>query len=151
MPYPSELEGWSHAEKLTGRSGVQLSGLCSTAGPITPRPLNQPRSRGNEQGVEIAARWTWHADHVSARAVTDALVLDAVGGAEPPLTTLVEPNTDPAGFQRINTTGRTHARTPVVIIVKDRHITIANKTTGEIITDFTLNTTRNYQGQQKRP
>lgn len=41
--------------------------------------------------------------------------------------------------------GRTHARTPVVKIIKDRHIIIANKRTGEILRDLTLDPTRDYQ------
>ncbi|SMY13112.1 DDE-type integrase/transposase/recombinase [Brevibacterium jeotgali] len=34
--------------------------------------------------------------------------------------------------------GRTHARTRVVLIIKDRHIIIVNKTTGEVLKDFGL-------------
>ncbi|QCP06049.1 transposase family protein [Brevibacterium sp. CS2] len=43
--------------------------------------------------------------------------------------------------------GRTHARTRVVLIIKDRHITIVDKTTGEVIRDLTLDPTRRYQKQ----
>ncbi|WP_341361413.1 hypothetical protein V5H98_07255 [Georgenia sp. M64] len=41
--------------------------------------------------------------------------------------------------------GRTHARTPVVIVIQDRHIVIAAKDTGEIIRKLTLDPTRDYQ------
>ena len=41
--------------------------------------------------------------------------------------------------------GRTHARTPVVIVIQDRHIVIAAKDTGEIIRELTLDPTRDYQ------
>lgn len=43
--------------------------------------------------------------------------------------------------------GRTHARTRVVLIIKDRHIIIVNKRNGEILKDFTLDPTRRYQKQ----
>lgn len=43
--------------------------------------------------------------------------------------------------------GRTHARTRVVLIIKDRHIIIVDKTTGEVLRDFTLDPTRRYQKQ----
>lgn len=43
--------------------------------------------------------------------------------------------------------GRTHARTRVVLIIKDRHIIIADKRTGEVLKDFILDPTRRYQKQ----
>lgn len=43
--------------------------------------------------------------------------------------------------------GRTHARTRVVLIVKDRHIIVVDQRTGEILKDFTLDPTRRYQRQ----
>ncbi|WP_150462127.1 DDE-type integrase/transposase/recombinase [Nesterenkonia ebinurensis] len=43
--------------------------------------------------------------------------------------------------------GRTHAGTPVVKIVKDRHIIVADKRTGEVLRDFILDPTRGYQPQ----
>ena len=43
--------------------------------------------------------------------------------------------------------GRTHARTRVVLIIKDRHIIIVDKRTGEILKDFILDPTRRYQKQ----
>ncbi|WP_209374299.1 hypothetical protein [Brevibacterium renqingii] len=43
--------------------------------------------------------------------------------------------------------GRTHARTRVVLIIKDRHIIIVDKRTGEILKDFVLDPTRRYQKQ----
>lgn len=41
--------------------------------------------------------------------------------------------------------GRTHARTPVVKIVKDRHIIVADKRTGEILRDLVIDPRRGYQ------
>ncbi|WP_260984527.1 DDE-type integrase/transposase/recombinase [Brevibacterium casei] len=43
--------------------------------------------------------------------------------------------------------GRTHVRTRVVLIIKDRHIIIVDKRTGEILKDLTLDPTRRYQRQ----
>ncbi len=44
--------------------------------------------------------------------------------------------------------GRTHARTPVVLVIQDLHITIADATTGEILRELTLEPSRDYQPQQ---
>jgi transposase InsO family protein len=41
--------------------------------------------------------------------------------------------------------GRTHARTPVLLLVQDLHIRIVNAATGELLRDLTLDPTRNYQ------
>ncbi|MFH5822828.1 hypothetical protein [Georgenia sp. AZ-5] len=41
--------------------------------------------------------------------------------------------------------GRAHARTPVVMVIQDLHITIADATTGEILRELTLDPTRDYQ------
>jgi hypothetical protein len=49
--------------------------------------------------------------------------------------------------------GRTHAQTPINILVQDLNITIINKNTGEVLRQLTLDTTRNYQptGKPKNP
>src|SRR3954452_8743603 len=47
-------------------------------------------------------------------------------------------------------TGRTHARTPVVVLVQDLGIRIANAATGELLRELTLDPTRDYQPQKKR-
>ncbi|GAA1152046.1 DDE-type integrase/transposase/recombinase [Nesterenkonia lutea] len=51
--------------------------------------------------------------------------------------------------------GRTHAGTPVVKIIKDRHVIIADKRTGEVLRELILDPTRDYQprgsGQEERP
>src|SRR3954452_5649927 len=47
-------------------------------------------------------------------------------------------------------TGRTHARTPVVVLVQDLDIRIANAATGELLRELTLDPTRDYQPQKKR-
>ncbi|WP_413449998.1 integrase core domain-containing protein [Georgenia phoenicis] len=44
--------------------------------------------------------------------------------------------------------GRAHARTPIVMVIQDLHITIAAAATGEILRDLTLDTTRTYQPQE---
>ena len=41
--------------------------------------------------------------------------------------------------------GRTHARTHIILLVQDLHIRIINAATGELLRDFTLDLTRNYQ------
>jgi transposase InsO family protein len=43
--------------------------------------------------------------------------------------------------------GRRHARTPVIMLINDRHIKIIATTTGEILRDLHLDPTRNYQPQ----
>src|SRR3954452_23044403 len=49
--------------------------------------------------------------------------------------------------------GRTHARTPIIILVADLDIRISHAATGEILRDLTLDTTRDYQptGAPKGP
>ncbi len=42
-------------------------------------------------------------------------------------------------------TGRTHARTHVLLLVQDLHIRVINAATGELIRELTLDPTRNYQ------
>ena len=52
---------------------------------------------------------------------------------------------------RINSTmyhiavGRTHARTPIKMLVHDLDVTIINATTGELLTELTIDTSRRYQ------
>ncbi len=45
--------------------------------------------------------------------------------------------------------GRTHARTPVLMLVQDLDIHIINATTGEILRVLTLDTTKDYQPQNQ--
>jgi hypothetical protein len=49
--------------------------------------------------------------------------------------------------------GRHHHRTRVLILIQDHHITVINAATGEVLRDFTLDPTRNYQptGAPKGP
>jgi transposase InsO family protein len=42
--------------------------------------------------------------------------------------------------------GRTHARTPVLVLVQDRHIRIVAAATGELLRELTLDPTKTYQG-----
>jgi Integrase core domain len=42
--------------------------------------------------------------------------------------------------------GRTHARTPVILLIQDRHIRIAHATTGELLRELVLDPTKTYQG-----
>jgi transposase InsO family protein len=41
--------------------------------------------------------------------------------------------------------GRTHARTPVLLLVQDLHIRVINAATGELLRELTLDPTRDYQ------
>ena len=49
--------------------------------------------------------------------------------------------------------GRHHYRTRVLILAQDHHITVINAATGEVLRDFTLDPTRDYQptGAPKGP
>jgi transposase InsO family protein len=47
--------------------------------------------------------------------------------------------------------GYEHARTRVVMLVDDRHVRVIDATTGELIRDLTLDTTRDYQPLGRRP
>ncbi len=49
--------------------------------------------------------------------------------------------------------GRTHARTHIVALVDDLHVRVVNATTGELLRDLTIDTTRDYQppGAPKGP
>lgn len=47
--------------------------------------------------------------------------------------------------------GRTHARTRVIVLVQDLDIRIIDATTGELIRELTLDTTKRYQGTGRPP
>ena len=47
--------------------------------------------------------------------------------------------------------GRTHARTPVLLLVQDLHIRVINAATGELLRELTLDPTRDYQPTGKPP
>ena len=49
--------------------------------------------------------------------------------------------------------GRTHARTHVILLVDDLHVRVIDATTGELLRDLTIDTTRDYQptGKPKGP
>lgn len=49
--------------------------------------------------------------------------------------------------------GRTHARTPVIMLVQNHHVRIAHATTGELLRELTIDPTRRYQplNPQKNP
>jgi hypothetical protein len=47
--------------------------------------------------------------------------------------------------------GRTHARTPVLMLVQDLHIRVINAATGELIRELTLDPDRNYQPTGRPP
>jgi hypothetical protein len=46
--------------------------------------------------------------------------------------------------------GRTHARTPILMLINDRQIRIIHATTGELIRDLTLNPAVDYQARGLR-
>lgn len=45
--------------------------------------------------------------------------------------------------------GRTHARTPVLMLIQDRNIHIINATTGELLRELTLDPAKDYQPQNQ--
>jgi transposase InsO family protein len=47
--------------------------------------------------------------------------------------------------------GRTHARTRVIILVQDLHIRIIDATTGELLRELVLDTSKRYQGTGRPP
>ena len=47
--------------------------------------------------------------------------------------------------------GRTHARTRVLMLVRDRHIRIINAATGELLRELTLDPNRDYQPTGRPP
>jgi transposase InsO family protein len=47
--------------------------------------------------------------------------------------------------------GRTHARTPVLMLVHDLHIRVINAATGELLRELTLDRTRDYQPTGRPP
>jgi len=46
--------------------------------------------------------------------------------------------------------GRTQARTPVIMLIQDLDIHIINATTGKVLRQLTLDTSRDYQPQTKK-
>jgi transposase InsO family protein len=50
-----------------------------------------------------------------------------------------------AGRLRSIGIGRTHARTRVLVLAHDRHVTVLDAATGEVLRDLTLDPTRDYQ------
>jgi transposase InsO family protein len=47
--------------------------------------------------------------------------------------------------------GAAHARTPVLMLIRDLHIRVINAATGELLRDLTLDPTRNYQPTGRPP
>jgi hypothetical protein len=47
--------------------------------------------------------------------------------------------------------GRTHARTPTVLLAADLDVRVIHAATGELLRHLTLDPTRNYQPQPKPP
>ena len=49
--------------------------------------------------------------------------------------------------------GRTHARTHIILLIDDHHVRVVHATTGELLRDLTIDTTRDYQptGKPKGP
>lgn len=46
--------------------------------------------------------------------------------------------------------GRTHARTPVMILAHDLDVRVINATTGELLRELTIDPDRDYQPQKTR-
>ena len=47
--------------------------------------------------------------------------------------------------------GRTHARTDVILLVQDLHVTIINAATGEVLRDLIIDPRRDYQPTGQPP
>jgi hypothetical protein len=47
--------------------------------------------------------------------------------------------------------GRTHAQTRVVLLIDDDHVRVIDATTGELLRDLTIDTSRDYQPTGKPP
>ena len=47
--------------------------------------------------------------------------------------------------------GRTHARTHVILLIDGNHVRVADATTGELLRDLTINTSRDYQPTGRPP
>ena len=60
------------------------------------------------------------------------------------LTVLISPRQSPIGAAP-EKSGRTHARTRVLVLVQDLDIRIINAATGELIRQLTLDPTKDYQ------
>jgi transposase InsO family protein len=56
-----------------------------------------------------------------------------------------------AGKLRHIPTGRTHARTPVILLVQDLEVRVINATTGELLRELTIDLTRDYQPLGRPP
>jgi len=46
--------------------------------------------------------------------------------------------------------GRTHARTPVIILAHDLNVRVVNAATGELLRELTIDQNRDYQPQNTR-
>jgi hypothetical protein len=47
--------------------------------------------------------------------------------------------------------GRTHARTPVILLVQDLHVRVVNAATGELLRELTIDPRRDYQPTGRPP
>jgi hypothetical protein len=56
-----------------------------------------------------------------------------------------------AGRLRHIGVGRTYARTDVILLVQDLHVTVINAATGEILRDLTIDPRRDYQPTGRPP
>ena len=56
-----------------------------------------------------------------------------------------------AGRMRHIPTGRTHARTPVILLVQDLEVRVINAATGELLRELTIDLTRDYQPLRRPP
>jgi len=56
-----------------------------------------------------------------------------------------------AGRMRHIPTGRTHARTPVILLVHDLEVRVINAATGELLRELTIDLTRDYQPLGRPP
>jgi len=47
--------------------------------------------------------------------------------------------------------GRTHARTPVILLIQDLHVRVVNAATGELLRELTIDPRRDYQPTGRPP
>ena len=47
--------------------------------------------------------------------------------------------------------GRTHARTPVILLIQDLHVRVVDAATGELLRELTIDPRRDYQPTRRRP
>jgi len=118
--------------------------------PRSRRPLHSPKrtpAAVEDEIIEIRKQLS-HAGH-EAGAATIAAHLERRHGASPAISTIwrILTERDGAKLHHIGI-GRRHKGRHVLVLVKDRHVRITT-TDGELLRDFQLDPSRDYQPQPK--